>query len=205
METNELQNIWKNIDNELKLKTPEELNQLFTAKTRKIINKFLFIFLIDIVVCISLIVFLIITMLNRPGDTIYQVNNLLLCLFTAFSLIVSLLSLYKLQNNEFNLPLNIWLEQRIKLLTKWLLGKYSKLYFIIIPIIVLMIIMSIHVYYEYQPFMVVIKNEESIYGLIVGYFVGLVVAFYFIQKIRKYQLKNLNFLKEMHEHLSNAV
>jgi len=205
METNEFQNIWKNFDNEIKLKTPEELNQLFTARTRKIINKFLFIFAIDIMVCIGLIVFLIITMLNRPGDTIYQVNNLLLCLFTAFSLIVSLLSLKKLQNNEFNLPLNVWLEQRIKLLTKWLSGKYSKSYFILIPILVLMIILSIHVYYEYQPFMDVIKNEESIYGLVVGYLVGLVVSFYFIQKIRKYQLKNLDILKDMHKHLRNEA
>ena len=64
METNELQNIWKNIDSEISLKTTGELNQLLTAKTRKTINKFLFIFSIDIIVSIGLIVFLIRTALK---------------------------------------------------------------------------------------------------------------------------------------------
>ena len=203
METNEFQNIWKNIDSEINLKSKEELNLIFTTKTRKIINKFLFIFAIDIIVSVGLIVFLIITTLNRPGDIIYQVNNSLLCLFTIFSLFVSLLSLNKLQNNEFNIPLKDWLEQRITLLTRWLLGKYSKSYIILIPILLIMINLSIHVYYEYQPFMEVMKNGESIYGLIVSYPIGLLVSFYAINKIRKFELKNLEYLKELHQRLCN--
>jgi len=204
METNEFQNIWKNIDSEINLKSKEELNLIFTTKTRKIINKFLFIFAIDIIVSVGLIVFLIITTLNRPGDIIYQVNNSLLCLFTIFSLFVSLLSLNKLQNNEFNIPLKDWLEQRITLLTRWLLGKYSKAYIVLIPILLIMINLSIHVYYEYKPFMEVMKDGESIYGLIIGYPIGLFISFYGIGKIRRYELKNLEYLKEMHERLCNT-
>lgn len=204
METNEFQYIWKNIDSEIKLKTKEELDQIFTVKSRKIINKFLFIFTIDLITCAGLIVFLIVTLLNRPGDLLYQINNSLLCLFTIVAFIISLFSFNKLKNNEFNIPLKEWLEQRITLLKNWLLGKYSKSYIVLLPILVLMIILSIHVYYEYKPFAEVVKNGESIFGLLVGYPIGLLVSFYAINKIRKFELKNLEYLKELHQRLCNA-
>ena len=201
METNDLQNTWKNIDAEIQSKTSIELNQLLTSKTRKTINKFLIFIGIDIIVCVGLIVFLIITALNRPGDLIYQVNNSILGLITLISLIASLYSWNKLQNKELNIPLKSWLEKRINLLSKWLLGKYSKSYIIFMPFLVAMIMLSIHVYYEYKPFVEVMKSEESIYGLIVGFVIGLSVAFYAVNKIRRYQLKNLEFLKEMYGRL----
>lgn len=204
METNELQNIWKNIDSEINLKSKDELNQILTTKIKKTINKFLFFFSVDIIVCVGLIVFLIITAFNRQADIIYQVNNSILCLITLISLIVSLLSWNKLQKNKYNLPLKDWLEQRIKLLSRWLLGKYSKLYVVLIPVLLVMINLSIHVYYEYKPFIEVIKNEESIYGLIIGFIIGLFVSYFAINKIRKYQLKNLDFLKELHGRLHNV-
>jgi hypothetical protein len=203
METNELQNIWKNIDSEINLKTIDELNQSLTIKTKQTINKFLFIFSIDIIVCVGVIVFLILTALNRQDDIIYLINNSILCLITVISLIISLLSWKKLQNNKFNLSLKDWVEQRIKLLSRWLLGKYSKLYIVLIPVLIIMINLSIHVYYEYKPFIEVMKNEESIIGLIVGFPIGLIVSYFVINKIRKYQLKNLEFLKELHSHLCN--
>ena len=201
METNELHNIWKNIDSEVSLKTTDELNQLLTIKTKKTINKFLFIFSIDIIVCIGLIVFLIMTALNRQSDIIYLVNNTILCLITLTALIISLLSMKKLQNNKYNLSLKDWLEQRINLLSGWLLGKYSNLYIVLIPLLLVMINISIHVYYEYKPFIEVMKNEESIFGLILGFLVGLFVSYFAINKIRKYQIKNLEFLKELYTHL----
>lgn len=204
METNELQNIWKNIDSEISLKTTDELSQLLTIKTKKTINKFLFIISLDIIVCVGLIVFLITTALNRQGDIIYQVNNSILCLITLISLIVSLLSWNKLKSNKFNLSLKDWLEQRIKLLSRWLLGKYSKLYIVLIPVLLVMINLSIHVYYEYKPFIEVMKNEESLYGLIIGFPIGLFVSYFAINKIRKYQIKNLEFLKELYGHLCNV-
>ena len=203
METNELQNIWKNIDSEISLKTTEELNQLLTIKTRKTINKFLFTLSIDIIVCIGLIVFLIVTALNRQSDIIYQVNNTILCLITLTALIISLLSWNKLQSNKCNLSLKDWLEQRIKLLSRWLLGKYSKLYIVLIPLLLVMINLSIHVYFEYRPFLEVMKNEESIYGLAIGFLIGLFVSYFGISKIRKYQIRNLEFLKELYSHLDN--
>ena len=203
METNELQRIWRNIDSEISLKTTGELNQLLTNKTRKIIKKFLFILSIDIIVCVGLIVFLIMTALNRHSDIIYLFNNTILCLLTFTALIISLLSWIKLHSNQCNLSLKDWLEQRINLLSRWLLRKYSKLYIVLIPLLLVMINISIHVYYEYKPFIEVMKNEESIIGLIVGFLVGLFVSCFAINKIRKYQIKNLEFLKELHAHLCN--
>jgi hypothetical protein len=149
-------------------------------------------------------VFLVITALNRSDDSIYLVNNALLCLITLTSLIVSLVVWEKLQNNKFNLPLKEGVEQRISILSKWLMGKYSRSYIILLPILLAMINISIHVYYEYKPFSEVMKSEESVPALIVGYLIGLVVSFYAVNKIRKFQLKNLEFLKELYTDLSNG-
>jgi hypothetical protein len=204
METNEFQNIWKNIDSEIKLKSKEELDQIFKVKSQKIINKFLLIFTVDLITCAGLIVFLMITLFNRPGDLIYQINNSLLCIFTTFAFFASLLSFNKLQNNEFNIPLKEWVEQRITLLKKWLLGKYSKSYIVILPIMVLMVNLSIDVYYGYKPFIVFMKNKESIIGLLIGYPIGLLFSFYAINKIRKFELRNLEYLKELHQRLCNG-
>ncbi|MDP3437717.1 MAG: hypothetical protein Q8S04_10775 [Bacteroidales bacterium] len=202
MENNELQKIWKNIDSEIDLKTTGQLNQLLDNKIRKTINKFFFILSIDIIVSFGLIVFLIVTALNRQDDIFYLINNSILILITFSALIISLFSLNKLNRNQCNLSLKDWLEQRINLLSKWLLGKYSKLYIVILPILLVMINISIHVYYEYKPFVEVMKSEESIMGLIVGFLVGLFVSYYAINKIRKYQIKNLEFLKELHTQLT---
>ncbi len=204
MENNEIENIWKNVDSKISPKSIDELDELLTTKTKKTMNKFLYILCVDIIVCLGLIIFLIITALNRQSDVIYQVNNSILCLITLFSLIVSLLSWIKLQNNRYNLSLKDWVEERIKLLSRWLLGKYSKLYIVLVPILLVMINLSIHVYFERKPFTEVMKNEESIYGLILGFIIGLFVSYFAINKIRKYQLKNLEFLKELHGALHNV-
>lgn len=204
MENNEIENIWKKVDSKISPKSIDELNELLHAKTKKTMNKFLYFLCVDILVCIGLIIFLIITALNRQGDIIYQVNNAVLSLIALFSLIVSLLAWNMLQNNKYNLSLKDWLDERIKLLSKWLLGKYSKLYIVLIPVLLIMINLSIHVYYEYKPFIDVMKNEESIYGLVIGFIAGLFVSFFVVNKIRKYQLKNLEFLKELRVALSNV-
>jgi hypothetical protein len=201
METNDLQNIWKNVDSEISLKSTDELNEILSVKIRKTMNKFLVILSIDVIVCIGLIVFLVITGLNRQNDILYQVNNCVLGTITLTSLIVSLLSWKKIQNNKFNLSVKDWLEQRIKLISGWLLGKYSKLYIAIIPILLMLINLSIHVYYEYKPFVAVMNDGESIYGLITGFVIGLFVSLYAMKKIRKYQIHNLEYLKSLYSSL----
>jgi hypothetical protein len=201
METNDLQNLWKSLDSEISLKSISELNQSLTLKTQKTVNKYLFILITDIIVCVGLMIFLVYTAINRQGDIIYLLNNSTLFAITAVSLVVSLFTLNKLQKNKYNLPLREWLEQRIKMLSGWLLGKYSKLYMILIPFLLVMINLSIHVYYEFKPFTEVMKNQESMYGLLFGFIIGIFVAFYAVGKIRKYQLKNLEILKDLHARL----
>jgi hypothetical protein len=203
METDRLQNIWKNNDTNFKMKTINELNQSLAARSKQTINKFRIFFVIDTSVCVGVIAFLIITALNRQGDTLYQANNAVLSLFTLISLVISLMSWNSLHNNKFNLPLKEWVEERIRLLSKWLLGKYSKLYIVLIPILLVMINISIHVYYEYKPLVEVFKNEDSVIGLILGFIIGVFVSFYAINKIRRYQIKNLGYLKEIHGQLCN--
>jgi hypothetical protein len=201
METGSLHNIWNNIDSEIKLKTIEELNHSLAARTRQTMNKFLAFLVLDIVVCIGVIIFLIITALNRRNDSFYLANNTLLCLITLTSLIVSVFVLNKLHNNRYNLPLKEWVEQRIKLLSKWLLGKFSRSYIVLLPVLLALMEISIHVYYENKPMTEVIKDTGALTGLIVGFVVGLAVSFYSVSKIRKFQLKNLEFLKELHADL----
>lgn len=199
-----MKNLWKSLDSEISLKSISELNQSLTLRTQKTVNKYLFILITDIIVCVGLMIFLVFTAINRQEDIIYLLNNSALFSITAVSLVVSVLTLKKLQNNKYNLPLKEWLEQRIKMLSGWLTGRYSKLYIVLIPILLVMINLSIHVYYKYKPFPEVMKNEESLYGLLFAFIIGLFVSFYAVGKIRKYQLKNLEILKDLHTHLCDV-
>jgi len=52
-----------------------------------------------------------------------------------------------------------------------------------------------------DEFLEVMKNEESIIGLVIGFLIALLVSYFLISKIRKYQIKNLEFLKGLYGHL----
>ena len=204
MENNELQKIWKTIDTEINQKSKDELNLLLTSKTKQTINNFLIIMSISILVCVGLLIYLTITSLNRQNDLIYLVNNVTLGVVTVVSLISGLLSWYKIQNNRFNLPLKEWLNERINLLSKWLTGRYSKLYILLIPFLYFLTVLSIHVYFENKSFIEVLNTEESVIGLIIGAPIGLFVSFFAVRKIRRYQIRNLEFLKDLHGRLCNV-
>ncbi len=201
MKNNELQKIWKTVDNEFNQKTKDELNLLLLLKTKQTINKFLVITGISILICTGLLIFLAITSLNRQDDLIYLINNVTLGIITIISLISGLLSWYKLQNNRYNQSLKSWLEERINILSEWLTGKFGKLYLFLIPFLYILTILSIHVYFEDKAFIEVLTNEESVVSLIVAAPVGLFVSYFAAGKIRKYQLQNLQFLKDLHSRL----
>lgn len=201
MENIELQKLWKNIDTEIKQKSKEELNLLLSSKTKQTINKFLLIMGFSNLVCIGILVYVTITALNRPDDLIYLINNVTLGAVTLVSLFYGLYSWRKLQNYKYDQPLRDWLEVRINLLSKWLTGSYSKVYIFLMPFLYLLTVLSIHVYFENKSFIDVLNTEESIVGLIVGIPVGLFVSYYGARKIRKYQLQNLEFLKDLYGRL----
>jgi hypothetical protein len=203
MENNDFKEIWRDIHSQIKLYSPVELKTLLNSKIDKTINSFLGISVAGIIVSCGFIIFLSITALNHRGDLIYQVNNMLLILITITSLISSILSLKALQKNKNNLPVKDWLEKRIDFLNKGLKGQSGKLYIFLIPVLMIMMTISIHVYYEYKPFMEVMKNEKSLYGMFFGFFVGLWVAFYAVRKIRKYQKQKLTYLKHLYAVLTD--
>ncbi len=204
MENSELQKIWKNIDAEINQKSKVELNLLLTSKTKQTVNKFLVKVIISIMVSIGFLTFLSITSLNRVDDLIYLINNGILGIISITALLSGLFSWYKLQNNKYNQPLKDWLEMRINLLSKQLTGRASKLYLYFIPFIYILTVLSIHVYYENKLLLEVLKTEESIIGLIIASPIGLFVSYYTIKKIRKYELHNLKFLKDLHGRICNV-
>jgi hypothetical protein len=204
MENNELQKIWKSIDIEINQKSKDELNLLLTSKAKQTINKFLSIIIISIIVCLGVLVYVTITSLNRKDDLIYLINNVTLGIVTIIALLSGFFSWYKIQNNKYDQPLRNWLEMRISILSKGLTGRFSKLYLFLIPFLYVLIVLSIHVYFEYRPFIEVLKTEESIIALIVGAPIGIFVSYLAARKIRKYQLRNLEFLKDLHGRVCNV-
>ncbi len=204
MENIELQKIWKTIDKEINPKSKDELSILLKSKAKQTLNKFIVILSTSILTSVGLNIFLLITSLKRQDDLIYLINNAILGLLVIVSLFSGILSWYKIQNNKFSLPLKDWLSERINLLSKWLTGKFSKLYFLVIPILYVLTVLSIHVYYENKAFIEVLNTEESIIGLIIAAPIGLFVSFYAVRKIRRHQLNNLNFLKDLHGRLCNV-
>ncbi len=198
MENNDLINIWKNTDNSIKIKSVPELSILLEKKIKSRIGKFLLILSIDIAVCSGLISFLLITVLTRQNDLIYIANNTILIIFTLFSLITSIISIKKLQNKKNEVPVKDWLKIKIESLSNRLTGRYSKLYIIIIPILLIMITSSIHIYFESKSSIEVLKDEESIIGLIFGIIAGIIVSYYAANKIRKFQINNLIHLKKLY-------
>ncbi|MDT8394650.1 MAG: hypothetical protein RQ761_12455 [Bacteroidales bacterium] len=203
MENIELQKIWKTIDNEIDMKDKEELNLLLRSKARQTMNKFLIIMSVSVILCVGMIAFLIITSLERQDDLIYLINNTMLGIFTIITLTTVLFSWIKFRSKSYNQPLKKWLDGRIKLLSKYLSGKFSKLYLFIIPLFFILTLFSIHVYFENITFMEVLNTEESVVGLIVALPIGLFVSYYTSRKIRKYQLQNLGFLKDLRARLCN--
>lgn len=204
MKNNELQKIWKTVDLQVNQKSKEELNLLLSSKAKQIIGRFLSIIVLSIISSAGLIMWVIITSINRKEDIIYLMNNSMLGIITIFAFLSGIVSLHKLQNYKYNQSLKDWLEARIKLISKSFTSRFKNLYIFIFPLIYALITLSIHVYFEYKPYLEVLKTEESIFGLMVGTPIGLLVGYYVMRKIRKFQLINLEFLKDMHGRLSNS-
>ena len=196
MESNELQKIWKSVDSNFELKSKEELNLLLSSKAKQTMNKVSLIIGFGIFSGVGLLTFLIITSLRRSNDVWYLINNISLGIIAVVSIFLGVASWYKLNVSNYNLPLQQWLEKRIYLLSKEFTGKLSRLSYYMLPLIYILTIFSIHVYYENSTFKEVMRNSESIMGLLVGTPIGLFVAYLLVRKIKKFQLQNLNFLKE---------
>jgi hypothetical protein len=201
MENNEWQKIWKSIDTGIKPRSEKELNLMLEAKSKKTINRFLVLFVVSALISAGVLLYLVITSLNRKDDLYFIIDNILLGVVTIISLFSGLWSWFRLKNNKYDQPLKLWLEERIRLLSKWLTGKYRILSLVLIPFIYVLLSLSINVYFENRPFVEVVRTEENVIGLLVGALVGLTVSYYVFNRIRKYQLKNLEFLNRLYQKL----
>ncbi len=201
MKNNELQNAWKNIDSKITPNSKEELDKLLLSKTKSTMNRYLYFIGASGIISAVFLIFLIVTMINRWDDIYYRSINLILVLYTVFSMVSTIKSFTVLNYNNTNAPLKDWLKQRIEMLSKWLA---SRIVFYILPLICMLIILSIHVYFEHKPLIDVIRTEESIFGLIFGLIIGITVAYLGLKQIRNQQRNSLEYLKEVYSNISDT-
>lgn len=201
MENNELQKLWENIDTAMGHVSKSELNRVLRDKVKKTVRKYLYIIGLSVTISAGVIIFLIITALNRPGDELYLLNNMVLGILTLTALVISVKAWIKLQNQNTGQSLKEWLNAQIKQLTEGLTGKHSKLYVITIPVFFILLLLSIHVYFENMLFSEVLRNEESITGMVIAIPIGLFVSYQVHKAIRAYQKKQLEYLYEIQKKL----
>ena len=202
MENNELQAIWKTLDTGGQQQSKEELELLLRSKARQTLNRVVSETLISVLISAGLFIYLIITSINRTDDIYFLTINIMLLVITTISIISGYLSWKTLRGRPSNQPLKVWLEQRTSVLTKWLYGRYCKLYLYLIPPLFVLILLSIHVYFEYKPFLEVLNNAESVTGLLVALPIGLFVSFFTAGRIRRLRKQQLEFLLDLQTRLS---
>ncbi|MDA3905866.1 MAG: hypothetical protein PF484_07310 [Bacteroidales bacterium] len=208
MEDDELQKIWKSVDSEINEKSRGELNLLLTSKAKQTLKELIILDIIAIPICVGVMVWLIVSSINRPDDKLYLANNILLGIFILIALVYCIWYWTKFQRNKFNLSTKDWLEERINLLSIWLTGRFRKLEFYLFPLIFILTDFSIHVYYTNLYFKEVFISdkflEEDMWGMIIFTPILLAGGFYGLIKIRKYHMKRLEFLKDLHSRLCNV-
>jgi hypothetical protein len=208
MENKELQLVWGTLDSDIKQKSVEELNLLLTSKAKQVFTEFLILNIAAIPVCIGLMIWLVFSTTNRIDDILYVANNILLGSIVMFALFYTVREWYRFKRSKMDKPVKEWLEIEINRLSKWLIGKYKKINLYLIPILYFPIFFSIHVYYSDLYFIEMFGSDkfinEDMWGVII--FTPLVLAglYYSLIKLRKYQIKKLQFLKDLHSRLCNV-
>jgi hypothetical protein len=207
MENNELQKIWKTIDTEINQKSKDELNLLLTSKAKQVFNQFLILDIIAIPVCIGLMVWLIISTANRIDDRLYVANNILLGSIVVFALFYIIREWRRFERSKMDKPVKEWLGIEINQLSKWLTGKYRRIDFYLIPVLYILSVLSIHVYYSDLYFIDVFRSDkfinEDMWGVIIFTPIAFAGLYYGLINLRKHQMKKLQFLKDLHERICN--
>lgn len=204
-ENKELQTIWKNVDGEINQKSRDELNLLLISKAKQALSKFVVINAISIFVSIAVLIWLVITSLNRQDDVLFLINNAMLGAMVALSLYHGLSVWYKVKNKKTDESLKAWFEIRIDILSKWLTGRFHNLEFYLFPLLYIFTFLSIHVYYSGLDFMELFKSDkfltEDVWGIIIFTPIILALGYHFMIKTRTYYLEKLEFLKDLYGRL----
>ncbi|MFZ5942240.1 MAG: hypothetical protein ACOYXB_16865 [Bacteroidota bacterium] len=198
MENTELQQVWKSMGNKLPEYSKEELHILLGGKSKQTVNRFIVSMAISGTVSVGVVLYLIVTSLNRPDDRWLLLNNLVLGITTLIALTSAFWSVYRLGKGNFGASLREWLKERIDLLDRWLNGPSSMISWFIVPFLYVMLVLSIHVYGSGEPFAALLHNSESLYGLAFSMPVGIAVAYWAMAKIRRQYKKDLRFMKDLY-------
>lgn len=195
MENDDIQNTWKKLDGGIQAYSKDELSKMLALKTRKAFRQYLYLIAFGVVAGAGFLAFLLIAMISRWDDVYYRTNNLVLTLFFIGALAILVRTIRLLGRSATPDSLQEWLKARITDLTK---GIRSKAGYLLFPPLALLSMLSIHVYYEYKPFLEVIQTEESIYGLIAGGCAALAAGLYGMYQINRIMRKRLEHLKELY-------
>jgi hypothetical protein len=196
MKENNIQSAWQTIESKIQPETNEELNNILKRKSKRIMKKFLLSAGVSGIISLGVIVFLIIATVNRWEDVYYRTINFALGLIILVSFGSAVNSFLFLLNAPKNISLKQAITKRKEKIAKWL---SSKLPYFILPLICMLLMLSIHVYFEQTLFAEVITTEESFFGLFAGLTVGLAVAYFVMKKIRESQLSHLKRLNKLLE------
>ena len=204
MEKYDLKKLWNSTKQEAAARSKEELVRILDSKAKRTVNRFLLVSAIAGIISSAVIIFLVITALHRKDDIWYVLNNFALGTLTIISLLSALYSWKRLNETKYSLPLKKLLEKNIATISLSLKGWHRAVSILIIPVLYVLLVMSINVYFSGMSYAGVLSSEESLTALLAGLLVGLPVSFYVENKIHKYHLKNLNEFEKLYEQLREA-
>ena len=201
MENNELQKLWKSVDSGLQLKSKEELNLLLSSKAKNTLNRFLVLYTISGLTGIGVIVYIAIATLDHNNDIPFLIHNMFLGLVILWSITANYIVQKRLRSTPINQPLKHWLENKIKLLSGLMKPRPRYVSFIVITVLFLLVDISIQVNMSNMLYIKFMSNKETLMGLIISIPIGLFVSFFASSRLRKFQVKNLEFLNDMYNRL----
>ncbi len=201
MKDEELRSVWENIGTESDRFTGVELNNILNSKVKKVKGRFYTVLAISAAVSIIVIALLVKASVDRSSDTIYVLNNVLLGIITLISLISAVYSRYKLSSNSFAVSVKESIEKDIEMITRALYGKFRYVHWVVIPVIYVLVLLSINVYFDGRMFMEVLRSGEAVAALTAGLVTGLPVSYFVESRIRRYHKRNLKQLEVLYEKL----
>lgn len=202
MDKDEIKNTCQGAVRSIEHFSKEEIEKLFNQKNRTIMRNFILWFIISIILSIGLLLYLVIASVLRFNDLNFVFVNLLLIILTIFFLTEYLKGYYKLNSIKIaNGNLREMIQQKIRIIKRYLIGtKLSS--FIIIPFVILLMI-SIYVFFEKEDMLKVLVIDDAIWGLIFGGIVAIIIKWWVRKKMGKYFESNLvrleNNLKEIQD------
>ncbi|MBI9036630.1 MAG: hypothetical protein JEY97_00735 [Bacteroidales bacterium] len=195
MEKEEIKNIWKNIDDSSIKINYQEINKILIKKNKKIMKKIQLNLALSIVLSLGMITYLVITSISRFSDYyLLTINSILFVMTLAF--LISYLRYFKniqgFDTTKGNLKETM--KDKIHMLRNS--TKRFKYGFVVVGFYFVLLIISIHVFFENKFFVTVFDETESIWGLLFGVLIGAIVTFTVFRKYLKYYDENILRMEE---------